>query len=69
MKKRKRWQYAMYKGEECLAIGSAKEICEEMGISIKTFWHYRTGAYKKRIANRKARNYRTIIRIDTEDEE
>lgn len=66
MKKRKRWQYAMYKGDKLLSVGTSNEICKEMGISIKTFQHYRTGAYRKRIENRKAKDYRTVIRIDDE---
>lgn len=59
-------QYAMYKGEECLAIGTSKEICQKMNISMKTFQYYRTGAYKERIKNRNSKSYREIIRIDEE---
>lgn len=42
------WEYAMYKGEKCLAIGTSKEICKQMNINIKTFQYYRTNAYKKK---------------------
>lgn len=59
-------QYAMYKGEECLAIGTSKEICKQMNISMKTFQYYRTNAYKERIKNRNSVCYREIIRIDEE---
>lgn len=62
--KRKRWEYAMYKGEELLAMGTTEEICKQMNIGKKTFLYYRTKAYKERIKNRKARNYRIVIRID-----
>lgn len=67
--KRKRWEYAMYKGEECLAIGTREEICEQMNIKRKMFEYYRSNAYKKRLENRKCRNARVIIRIDGDDEE
>ena len=61
------WEYAMYKGENILSIGTTKEICEEMGISIKTFQYYRTKAYKERLKNRKVKNARIIIKIEKED--
>lgn len=60
------WVYALYKGEKCLSIGTSKEICKEMNISIKTFQYYRTKAYKERIQNRNAKDYRVIVRIDKE---
>lgn len=61
---RKRWEYAVYKGDECIAIGTSNEICNKLHIKRATFQYYRSKDYKKRIANRKAKNYRTIIRID-----
>ena len=64
MKERKRWQYAMYKGEDLLSIGTAKEICNEMNISYKTFQFYRTNHYKKIVKNSRLKNRRIIIRID-----
>ena len=62
--KRKRWEYALYKGDELLAFGTREEICKQMNIKRKTFEYFRSNAYKERIKNRKARNYRSIIRID-----
>ena len=64
MKERKRWQYAMYKGEDLLSIGTAKEICKEMNISYKTFQFYRKNNYKKIVKNSRLKNRRIIIRID-----
>lgn len=62
--KRKRWEYAMYKGEECLAIGTSNEICKQMNIKMQTFQYYRTNAYKDRISNRVSKNARIIIKLD-----
>lgn len=62
--KRKRWEYAMYKGEECLAIGTSNEICKQMNIKIQTFQYYRTNAYKDRINNRVSKNARIIIKLE-----
>ncbi len=63
------WVYAMYKGENLLSIGTAKEICKEMGISYKTFQFYRTSHYKKIVENSRLKNRRVIIRVDKEDKE
>ena len=57
----KQWQYAMYKGDECLAVGTAEEICKQMNISIKTFHFYRTRSYKKVAKNSQKR--RRIFKI------
>lgn len=62
--KRKRWEYAMYKGEECLAIGTSNEICKQMNIKMQTFQYYRTNAYKDRINNRVSKNARIIIKLE-----
>lgn len=59
----------MYKGEELLSIGTPKEICQEMGISIQTFRFYRTNHYKKIVENSRLKNRRIIVRLDKEDEE
>lgn len=68
MKERKRWQYAMYKGDELLAIGSSKEICEQMGISYKTFQFYRTTWYNDIVDNSRLKNRRVVVRIDNEED-
>lgn len=60
------WVYAMYKEDDLLAIGTAKEICKKMGISIKTFHFYRTKHYKKLLENSKKRRY--VIRIDKDED-
>lgn len=62
------WVYAMYKKDQCLAIGTAKEICKEMGISMKTFRFYRTSHYKKIVDSSRLKNRRIIIRIEDESD-
>ena len=59
------WEYAMYKGDEFLCIGTKEEICKQMNITPKTFGFYRTNHYK----NRPTRNgnRRMIYRIDGKD--
>lgn len=63
------WIYAMYKKEECLAIGTPKEICEKMGINLQTFRFYRTKYYKNIVDKSRLKNRRVIIRIDNEEDE
>lgn len=66
----KHWEYAMYKGEELLSMGTRDEICKEMNIKPRTFAFYRTKKYEERVKKRKntcSKGYRTIIRIDGED--
>jgi predicted transcriptional regulator len=41
--------YAMYKGEEMLAVGTIREIAEKMGVTIATVRFQATPAYRKRV--------------------
>lgn len=63
MKKRKRWEYAMYKGDEFLCMGTREEICKQMNISIPTFQFYRSTYYNKELLA-KGKKRRCIIRVD-----
>lgn len=63
MKKRKRWQYAMYKGDQILCFGTREEICKQMNISIPTFQFYRSTYYKEERIE-KGKKPRIITRID-----
>ena len=62
---RKRWEYALYKGDELLAIGTASEICEKMNIKLNTFHFWSSKWYKKhRLSGKK----RVVIRIDEDSD-
>jgi hypothetical protein len=41
-------EYALYKGEDCLATGTIKEIAEQMNVKEKTIYFYIMPSYKKR---------------------
>ena len=60
-------EFAVYKGEEILTMGTKKEICEELGIKGATFDFCRSKTYLKRMEKSKKNNYRTIVRIDNEE--
>lgn len=54
--------YALYKGEECLGIGTLEELAEQLKISRKTMVFYATPTYKKRI--KKGINRRVLVRVE-----
>ena len=63
---RKEKIYALYKGEEFLTEGTAKEIAEEMGIHINTLYYYATSYYRRRLSKRKVKNARIAILLEEE---
>ncbi len=52
-------EYAMYKGEECLGIGTLKELAKQFNVKVKTMYFYTTPTYKKRV--KKGKNRRELI--------
>jgi hypothetical protein len=58
-------EYALYKGEEIIAIGTIDEIAEKTNVDRKTIMFYKTDSYKKRLNRRKntKRNYRVLVEI------
>lgn len=59
--RRKKWQYAVYKGDKYITEGTTQEICKKLGIKKETFYFYRTKCREKRL---KGSNHIIIIRID-----
>lgn len=56
--------YALYKGEECLAIGTISEIAEQMEVSETSIRFYLTEGHKKRSGE----NARVLIEIEDDEE-
>ena len=54
-------EYALYKGEDCLAIGTIKEIAEKMNVKYRTILFYTMPTYKRRC--KKSKNRREMVRI------
>jgi DNA-binding CsgD family transcriptional regulator len=54
----------MYKGEECLGIGTIKELAEQFKVNIKTIKFYLTPTYKKRV--KKSKNRRELVFIGSD---
>lgn len=55
-------EYALYKGEECLAIGTIEEIAKQMKVKYRTIYFYTMPTYKKRCKNSK--NRLTMVCLD-----
>lgn len=48
-------EYALYKGEELIAMGTKKEIAEQLGVSASTIGYYGTPVYARRTSDSKGR--------------
>ena len=62
----KRKEYALYKGDNLLAIGTLFQIARQLGVQKETIYYYTTQAYQNRLRRRKAEdgNVRSIICLD-----
>lgn len=62
MRKKKK-EYALYKGDEVLAIGTLDEIANVMEVKKKSIMYYGTPSYEKRGTHR---DRRQLIKLDAE---
>lgn len=61
--------YAIYKGDDLIVIGSAKECAEEMNVTIEHIKWMTTPAGQKRIASRRnPENATAAVRLDDDEE-
>lgn len=59
---RKKQEYALYKGNEFIDLGTIPEIAKREGVKPKTIFYYKTPAYKKKFKD--DTNRKVLIRID-----
>lgn len=59
-------EFALYKGEDILSIGTINEIAEELNISPGTVKFYGTNGYKKRLSRRKVKSARELVELEEE---
>lgn len=63
-------EYALYKGEEIIAIGTVNEIAEQLGVKTKTVRKYHTPTHKKKIEARKQKKgARVLVKLEGDDED
>lgn len=62
-------EYALYKGETLLSIGTIEEIANHVNTSVKNVKYYGTNAYKRKLAKRKrGDNHRVLVELEIEEE-
>lgn len=57
-------EYALYKGDEFICLGTIKEIAEFEGVREDTIRFYGTRSYKERLEGRNIRNPKILIKIE-----
>ena len=57
-------EYALYKGEELLGIGTIRELAKQMGVKEHTIRYFQTPQYKKRGRGEKSTKRRVLIKLD-----
>lgn len=62
-------EYALYKGDNFLDIGTIKELSKRYNISVKTLRWYSTPCYKNKIKNKKNIKSYVVVRIEDEEDE
>jgi hypothetical protein len=63
-------EYAVYKGDDLICIGTANECANRLGVLPETIRYYLTPTYQRKIAKRKTPgDCIEVIRIDDADED
>ena len=62
-------EYAMYKGEKLLIIGTITEIAKHLGVTKKTVLYYQTPAHLKRMSKSHIGNYKVLVCLDRGDDD
>lgn len=69
MGKEKAYEYAVYKGDELLAIGTLEECAKQLNVTKEYIYWLTMPTAKRRIAKRKnPEKCKVAIRLDDEDE-
>lgn len=55
-------EYALYKGDEFLAVGTVREIAEQTGLHPDTIYYYGSSTYKKRSNN--SENRKILVKLE-----
>ena len=61
-------EYALYRGEDLMCIGTASEIAQERNVQVQTILFYKTPSYQKRVESRKtSKNALVLVAFDDEE--
>lgn len=61
-------EYALYKGEKLLIIGTIEEIAKNQNVKRKTISFYGTPAHLKRCQKSHIGNYKVLVKFELEEE-
>lgn len=61
-------EYAVYKGEELIAMGTNHELAKKFNVSIKTVRFWNSPANKRRLASRRKGNSQGKLAIKIEED-
>ena len=61
---RKLKEFAVYKGDTFLFIGTAKECANRLAIKEDSFRFYLTPTYQKRLEKRNSKNHIVVVDLD-----
>lgn len=59
-------EYALYKGDQIIAVGTANQIAEEIGVKPETVYYYKSPSYQRRVSGK---NGRVLVDIDEDESE
>lgn len=62
--KKSKKEYALYKGDELLEIGTIEEIAKRQNVSENTIRYYKTNAHLRKCKKSDDYNYRILICLD-----
>lgn len=65
----KKKYFALYKGDEFIDLGTAKELADKYNVTPKYIRFLSTPSNKKRIANYKKKNINSLISVKIEDDD
>jgi hypothetical protein len=61
-------EYAVYKGDTFLCVGTAEECADFLGILPRTVRYYSYEKYKRKVEKRKnPQNYTIVVKLDDEE--
>lgn len=61
-------EYAVYRGDEFITLGTAKECAEQMNVKVETIKFQASATYKRRLAKRSNGGNNALVVIKIEDE-
>ena len=62
-------EYAIYKGDEFLAIGTAKELAEKFNVRPQTISYWSTPSYQKKGTGERGRKIAIPLEDDDDDDQ